>query len=274
MWQVDTYGHPGNTTNSKNPVALESRVFIGNLNTVKLNKIDVEHIFSKYGIPTGISLHKGYGFVQYQTPAEARYAVDGEHGKMYASQVIDCNVVADKNKKTALKRQASDKCLKSNGSQGIKQACVSAVSSNSEDQIYTTQSTADLYHYSDPDVLICGNCKQMFPSLDALILHKKKKCILKFQCKCEEKAREPSSFQCATCDSTFTSCWELCKHCQTEHQLQLYKETEEIKSLQSFTPSTSSEERMTVEQEHIQNEQKEIWQLSPLNINDEQDQDT
>ena len=35
-----------------------SRVFVGNLNTFQVVKIDVERIFQKYGRIAGISMHK------------------------------------------------------------------------------------------------------------------------------------------------------------------------------------------------------------------------
>ncbi|KAK1878727.1 Heterogeneous nuclear ribonucleoprotein C [Dissostichus eleginoides] len=47
--------------------SLNSRVFIGNLNTLLVTKADVESIFAKYGKIVGCSVHKGYAFVQFLT---------------------------------------------------------------------------------------------------------------------------------------------------------------------------------------------------------------
>ena len=60
-----------NITNSNDPNSINSRVFVGNLNTFTLKKDDVERIFRRYGRVTGISMHKGYAFVQYTNPLTA-----------------------------------------------------------------------------------------------------------------------------------------------------------------------------------------------------------
>lgn len=77
-----------NVTNKTDPRSLNSRVFIGNLNTLLVNKSDVEAIFSKYGKIVGCSVHKGYAFVQYASERNARAAVAGEDGRMIVGQVL------------------------------------------------------------------------------------------------------------------------------------------------------------------------------------------
>lgn len=62
---------------------MKSRLFVGNLNTVQMSKAELESIFSKYGPVVGISVHKGYAFVQYENEANARAAVKGEDLKSY-----------------------------------------------------------------------------------------------------------------------------------------------------------------------------------------------
>ncbi|KAF6351409.1 heterogeneous nuclear ribonucleoprotein C [Rhinolophus ferrumequinum] len=52
-----------NVTNKTDPRSMNSRVFIGNLNTLVVKKSDVEAIFSKYGKIVGCSVHKGFAFV-------------------------------------------------------------------------------------------------------------------------------------------------------------------------------------------------------------------
>ncbi|CAO2590417.1 Heterogeneous nuclear ribonucleoproteins C1/C2 [Lemmus lemmus] len=51
-----------NVTNKTDPRSMNSRVFIGNLNTLVVKKSDVEAIFSKYGKIVGCSVHKGFAF--------------------------------------------------------------------------------------------------------------------------------------------------------------------------------------------------------------------
>lgn len=77
-----------NVTNKTDPRSLNSRVFIGNLNTLLVTKADVEAIFSKYGKIVGCSVHKGYAFVQYANERNARAAVGGEDGRMIVGQVL------------------------------------------------------------------------------------------------------------------------------------------------------------------------------------------
>lgn len=77
-----------NVTNKTDPKSINSRVFIGNLNTAVVKKSDVESIFSKYGRVLGCSVHKGYAFVQYASERHARGAVIGENGRVLAGQTL------------------------------------------------------------------------------------------------------------------------------------------------------------------------------------------
>ncbi|RXM32914.1 Heterogeneous nuclear ribonucleoprotein C [Acipenser ruthenus] len=85
----------GNITNKNDPRSLNSRVFIGNLNTLLVTKADVEAIFSKYGKVVGCSVHKGFAFVQFLNERTARAAVAGEDGRMIVGQVLDINLACE-----------------------------------------------------------------------------------------------------------------------------------------------------------------------------------
>ncbi|KDR12531.1 hypothetical protein L798_13609, partial [Zootermopsis nevadensis] len=96
----------GNQTNSQDPQAVNSRVFVGNLNTFHCSKIDAERIFQRYGRIAGISMHKGYAFVQFTNPFDARSACLGEDGRKVLGQTLDVNLVAEpKPHQTGRKRQ-------------------------------------------------------------------------------------------------------------------------------------------------------------------------
>ncbi|XP_015257756.1 PREDICTED: heterogeneous nuclear ribonucleoprotein C-like isoform X1 [Cyprinodon variegatus] len=99
-----------NVTNKTDPRSLNSRVFIGNLNTLLVTKADVEAIFSKYGKIVGCSVHKGYAFVQYSNERNARAAVTGEDGRMIVGQVLDCNLAGEPkpHRSKTSKRSAGD----------------------------------------------------------------------------------------------------------------------------------------------------------------------
>ncbi|XP_004631774.1 heterogeneous nuclear ribonucleoprotein C-like [Octodon degus] len=100
-----------NVTNKTDPCSMNSRVFIGNLNTLVVKKSDVEAIFSKYGKIVGCSVHKGFAFVQYVNERNARAAVAGEDGRMIAGQVLNINLAAEpklNRGKAGVKRSAAE----------------------------------------------------------------------------------------------------------------------------------------------------------------------
>ncbi|XP_023047768.1 heterogeneous nuclear ribonucleoprotein C-like 1 [Piliocolobus tephrosceles] len=100
-----------NVTNKTDPHSMNSRVFIGNLNTLVIKKSDVEAIFSKYGKVAGCSVHKGFAFVQYAKEKNARAAVAGEDGRSIAGQVVDINLAAEpkaNQRKGGVKRSAAE----------------------------------------------------------------------------------------------------------------------------------------------------------------------
>ncbi|XP_034558511.1 heterogeneous nuclear ribonucleoprotein C-like isoform X3 [Notolabrus celidotus] len=99
-----------NVTNKTDPRSLNSRVFIGNLNTLLVTKADVEAIFAKYGKIVGCSVHKGYAFVQYANERNARSAVGGEDGRMIVGQVLDINLAGEPkpHRSKTTKRSAGD----------------------------------------------------------------------------------------------------------------------------------------------------------------------
>uniref|UniRef100_A0A4W4ESS9 RRM domain-containing protein n=1 Tax=Electrophorus electricus TaxID=8005 RepID=A0A4W4ESS9_ELEEL len=84
-----------NVTNKNDPRSLNSRVFIGNLNTAIVKKADIEVIFAKYGKIVGCSVHKGYAFVQYMSERNARAAVAGENARIIAGQPLDINMAGE-----------------------------------------------------------------------------------------------------------------------------------------------------------------------------------
>uniref|UniRef100_UPI00358E8DD6 RNA-binding Raly-like protein n=1 Tax=Myxine glutinosa TaxID=7769 RepID=UPI00358E8DD6 len=84
-----------NVTNKTDPKSLNSRVFIGNLNTALVKRATVEALFSPYGHVVGCSVHKGYAFVQYATQRSARIAVTRENGRVLAGQTLDINMAGE-----------------------------------------------------------------------------------------------------------------------------------------------------------------------------------
>ncbi|XP_039286069.1 uncharacterized protein LOC111047693 [Nilaparvata lugens] len=305
----------GNQTNSQDPQAVNSRVFVGNLNTFQCSKTDVERMFQRYGRLAGISMHKGYAFVQFTNPFDARSACLGEDGRTVLGQILDVNMVAEpKPHQTGRKRQNVAKtgndwdyyydsyyasataafpgALGGAGGPGPRlvpplkrprlmavaqsggvgggvtggapprlgappslkvmqqQHKVTAVSqagglNGTAAPLLTTQ-VAQLKTYSNPDILICGNCREMFTELQELMDHKKSYCKLRFTCKCsvtngpitksgvkpEQDLHTPDqttnsstvSLMCVQCkDSFFGNAWDLMVHVQAAHMLNIYE---------------------------------------------------
>ena len=75
-----------NNTNSNDPKSRESRVFVGNLNPELVCQRELEGIFSRHGSILGISMHKGFAFIQYGSKEEARNACRMEQGRVIAAQ--------------------------------------------------------------------------------------------------------------------------------------------------------------------------------------------
>ncbi|XP_029582280.1 RNA-binding Raly-like protein isoform X2 [Salmo trutta] len=84
-----------NVTNKNDPRSLNSRVFIGNLNTAAVTKADIEALFAKYGRIVGCSVHKGFAFVQYGSERNARVAVERENARVIAGQPLDINMAGE-----------------------------------------------------------------------------------------------------------------------------------------------------------------------------------
>nr|XP_006821196.1 PREDICTED: RNA-binding protein Raly-like isoform X1 [Saccoglossus kowalevskii] len=84
-----------NITNSTDTRSINARVFIGNLNTGIVSREELEHIFSRYGKIYGLSVHKGFAFVQFANEQQARNAVANEYGRIIAGQPLDCNMAGE-----------------------------------------------------------------------------------------------------------------------------------------------------------------------------------
>ena len=72
----------GRNTSSTDPKMMNSRVFIGNLAAEKVSRQSVEKMFGSFGRILGVSLHKSYGFVQFDNEEDAKEAVKANNGAM------------------------------------------------------------------------------------------------------------------------------------------------------------------------------------------------
>ncbi|KAL4234878.1 hypothetical protein ACF0H5_006520 [Mactra antiquata] len=254
-----------NVTND--PRGAHCRIFVGNLNTIAMKKEDVEAIFRRYGMVTGISMHKGYAFVQYGTHDEAKRAAVSEDGKTYAGQTLDINIASEpkkgnkraappmnnaNNKDTPAQKKvkvepdttnpaanAGGRNLVSLGS-SLKDATIDASSTSITLSRPTGKALKKTTISTGNDILICGNCKSLHSSLATFVQHKKQKCELKIQCKCHQLASQENdkgnkseperTLLCAVCDVGFKTAWDLCHHCQEEHSIEIFKVQESLDS--------------------------------------------
>lgn len=79
---LSVYEREGRNTSSNDPKMLNSRVFIGNLASEKVGRQDIETLFATFGKVLGVSLHKSYGFVQFDSEESAKNSVNAMKGHM------------------------------------------------------------------------------------------------------------------------------------------------------------------------------------------------
>ncbi|XP_075742138.1 uncharacterized protein LOC142795255 [Rhipicephalus microplus] len=85
-----------------------------------------------------------------------------------------------------------------------------------------------LHTYAKPDVLICGNYRKVFPSLQKLLDNKRHRCRLRFTCRCHVVgllvADSPPGIPlpvCAQCLARCGSWWELASHLEATHGMSI-----------------------------------------------------
>ncbi|XP_069168550.1 uncharacterized protein [Procambarus clarkii] len=302
----------GNQTNSQDPQAVNSRTFVGNLNTFQCTKTDVERMFQRYGRIAGISMHKGYAFVQFTNPFDARSACMGEDGRGVFGQILaddrskgqtsgrhhsplmtilqNVNLVAEPKphqigrKRPNVAKTGSDweqfydsynaggamgpggprltpplkrprlmvpnlrqqpraqspkkvatpglEDLKTYSGAPVKQKSGLTTVRNSKGQVPEAVkmgiASTSIRETSSPDILICGNCRELFSNLSDFIDHRRTYCKLRFTCKCSShngvmRTEESALLLCALCKENFASAWDLMVHAQAAHMVNIYQ---------------------------------------------------
>nr|XP_037272906.1 uncharacterized protein LOC119164803 [Rhipicephalus microplus] len=226
----------GDQTNSSDPAAVNSRIFVGNLNTHVVSKEGVRRLFKRYGRIIGLSKHKGYAFVQYTDAYDACNAVLGEDGRTIAGKILDVNMVSEpKPHQVNHKRQnlapdpfatlwQLDSPVKCARTEPLAFRPASAISSGNK-----VVAKKKLRTYAEPDILICGNCREVFPSLQKLLDHKRHRCRLRFTCRCHVVRLFPAESSpviqlpvCVQCLARCGSWWELTCHFEATHGMYVY----------------------------------------------------
>ncbi|KAM6979635.1 nuclear receptor coactivator 5 [Aplochiton taeniatus] len=97
---------PSRSTSSNNPQDLERRIFVGNLPTDDMDRKDLKELFSSYGKINGVSMFRGYGFVQFDRVEEAEAAKAGHKGRLYKGYKLDVNMAAERRQPKPQLRQS------------------------------------------------------------------------------------------------------------------------------------------------------------------------
>nr|XP_046239080.1 nuclear receptor coactivator 5 isoform X2 [Scatophagus argus] len=89
-------GRYSRSCSSNDPRDLERRIFVGNLPTSDMEKKDLEDLFNPYGKITGVSMFRGFGFVQFERVEEAEAAKAAQKGRIYKGYKIDVNMAVER----------------------------------------------------------------------------------------------------------------------------------------------------------------------------------
>uniref|UniRef100_A0A6A7FWZ0 Basic-leucine zipper transcription factor O n=1 Tax=Hirondellea gigas TaxID=1518452 RepID=A0A6A7FWZ0_9CRUS len=208
------------------------------------------------GNPHGISMHKGYAFVQFTNPFDARSACMGEDGRNVFGQILDVNLVAEPKphqigkKRPNVAKSAGDweqfyDSYNAGAAVGmgiggprltppLKRPRMMIPMRQQQQRAQSPKKVVlpgleDLRTYSSPDILICGNCRELFSNLADFIEHRKQYCKLRFTCKCSSFTlqngvqQESAALMCALCKENFSSSWDLMVHAQAAHMVNIYQ---------------------------------------------------
>ncbi|KAK2720651.1 hypothetical protein QYM36_004515, partial [Artemia franciscana] len=126
----------------------------------------------------------------------------------------------------------------------------------------------------NPDLLICGNCRELFSEIGSLLEHKKDYCKMRFLCKCatgdstnECRDSEDKAFLiCTYCNFEYKQAWEFLQHLQTKHDLKLFelKTSNEANGSRSQSPKLGEREE---EEKQINAPVFEASEFSPVGEN-------
>lgn len=236
-------------TNSKDPILLRARVFVGNLNP-KIGREEIIQLFRSYGTLLGVTVFKGYAFVQFSHGSEADMAVNGLNGYNWMNNILDVKLAVSGQQPMpiqAYQKPASHLAgavaatakgmgkriqthnvhpLQNKDQQKrIKVDQVGGGAAQHQQEKNKTYATnfnsnelANIQNHDACDTLICGTCRYVTSDLADFIEHRKQ------PCKLGKADGEPDALQCASCNEEFLTSWALLSHIGTAHNNPLYKD--------------------------------------------------
>lgn len=81
------YSRDGTNTTSREPHLERGRLFVGNIET-RCHRKDLIKLFAQYGDVLGVSVHKGFAFVQMDREKTANKAINHEDTKVFMGSKI------------------------------------------------------------------------------------------------------------------------------------------------------------------------------------------
>ncbi|KAH7701273.1 hnrpc-prov protein [Aphelenchoides avenae] len=209
----------GTDTSSKDPVLQRARIFAGNLNTHRISRNDIIEAFSQYGHMIGLTVFKGYAFIQYSNSAEADLAISAMHGFNWHGSALDVKLAVPGIKDAVVETTGTKRPASEAGASPVKRTRLGDVQKLNRDYAAGLEELPALFtHFGQADTLICGECRFVTNDLGAYVAHKKTPCSVQ-----QRPEGEPEALQCFSCEMQFENSWQLVKHLTEKHQLTLFK---------------------------------------------------
>lgn len=223
-------------TNSKDPLLLRARVFVGNLNP-KMGREEIIQLFRTYGTLLGVTVFKGYAFVQFSHGNEADLSVSTLNGHNWNGNVLDVKLAVSGQVAQAQHQQKPTSHIVPNAatnSKGMgkrnqnqffqslpakeqKRFKVESDQDKSNNKAIATNlnnsELINLQHHTSYDTMICGNCRYTTINLANFIEHRKQ------PCKSFKADGEPDMLYCGHCNEEFSTSWSLLAHLNSVHNL-------------------------------------------------------
>ncbi|KAK0419360.1 hypothetical protein QR680_014105 [Steinernema hermaphroditum] len=165
-------------TSSKDPHMLRSRVFIGNLNTGVVTREDIIKLCSPYGTLLGVTVFKGYAFVQFAEATGADFAVSILNGYNWNNSYLDVKLAI-----TGMKGAQSYSTVgdRDHGAPAAKKSRVDEShemnKKAAKESLESGKKLGGLYDHGMPDTLICGGCRFVTSSLSEFCNHRAAECV-------------------------------------------------------------------------------------------------
>lgn len=229
----------GFDTSSKDPQLMRARVFVGNVNTNNVSREDIIGLFSNYGVLLGVTVFKGYAFIQYADASEADRSIKVLNGYAWNGSALDVKLAVTGMKSqdvsstvssaNGVKRNAesdnwaSDKVKKERSDELISVKATDAVLSESN-RAADLMEDGNLYRYGMYDTLICGACRFVTNDFERFREHRKAPCLT---C-CKPGTEEGAVWQCSVCDEVCESGGSLLEHAQDRHSVRILKNSDQM----------------------------------------------